>query len=84
MQIRERVCDDFAFVARIRVFDEILDSQKYCSFSLGNSKAKFYRIVLNERVGVKRVPFSFESGALEKYQEPKNMTIRFILYWVRI
>jgi hypothetical protein len=27
VQIRERVCDDFAFVARIRVFDKILDSQ---------------------------------------------------------
>jgi hypothetical protein len=57
VQTRKRVCNDLAFVVRIRVLDKVLDSREHCGFRFMDSKAKFYRIVFNERVRVKGVPF---------------------------
>jgi hypothetical protein len=37
--------------------DKVLDSREHCGFRFMDSKAKFYRIVFNERVRVKGVPF---------------------------
>jgi hypothetical protein len=57
VQTRQRVCNDLSFVVRIRVLDKVLDSREHRGFRFTDSKAKFYRIVFNEGVGVKSVPF---------------------------